>query len=232
MSHTYEYPRAAHTVDAVVFGLSDQVLKILLMRRAKLDQPYPGAWALPGGFIDLEQDLEETARQTLKKKTGVDLSWMEQLYTFGQPDRDPRGRVISTSFLGLVRPSDVRAHATEHASEVTWRPVDDLPDLAFDHTKIVGVGLHRLRTKLRWQPVGLGLLPPTFTLSDLQQLYEVIGGHPLDKRNFRRKVHSLNVLVPTGVKRRQGQHRPAELYRYDETRYQQLLEQGLDFELV
>ncbi|MEM7244731.1 MAG: NUDIX domain-containing protein [Acidobacteriota bacterium] len=228
----YRWPKADITVDCVVFGLEEQEdgPRVLLVRRGKPDEPFHGRWALPGGFIEMDESLEESARRELESETGVSLSYLEQLYTFGTPGRDPRGRVVTIAYLALVRPNDVELAAADDADDARWFAVDALPELAFDHDAIIELARRRLRSKLRWQPVGFGLLPERFTLSELQRVYEVILGHELDKRNFRRKVLGFEVLVDTGEWQREV-GRPAKLYHFDERKYRTLLERGVDFEV-
>jgi len=234
MAYTYEYPKADNTVDAVVFGLSadDCRLMILLIKRGREGEPYFNHWALPGGFINMDEDLDESFRRELVEETGVTLTYVEQLYTFGRPGRDPRGRVISTAYLALVRPEDVTVKAADDAKEARWWPVDELPPLAFDHDEIIRKGLQRLRSKLSWQPVGIELLPELFTLYDLQRVYESILGHKLDRRNFRKRVLSYDVLGETDqtqTTNRRGP--PAKLYRFRRAAYYKKRERGFDFEV-
>jgi 8-oxo-dGTP diphosphatase len=217
-------------VDAVVFGLDPEegVLRVLLIERGV--EPFRGAWSLPGGFVRPDEGLEASALRELEEETGVRLAYLEQLFTFGRVDRDPRGRVISVAYFGLVRPQDVALHADTDAAGVAWHPVSEVPTLAFDHAEILRVALGRLRSKARWQPVGIELLPETFTLGQLQQVYELLLDRPLDKRNFRKKVLSHGVLVEVGVDAAVP-HRPPRLYRFDRAAYRALQEQGLDFEV-
>lgn len=231
-------PRNRVAVDAVVFGAASAVasedaplrgLEVLLIRRGVA--PFEGSWALPGGLVLPNEDLESACRRELLEEADVAPTWLEQLYTFGQPERDPRERVVSVAWLGLVQPDDYPPKAATDAADARWWPVDDLPPLAFDHAHIVAVGLERLRGKVQYKPVGFDLLPDTFTLSELQQLYEVILQRSLDKRNFRRKLLKTGLLVDTGEKRRGGAHRAPRLYRFDRARYAQLEQQGVYFEL-
>jgi len=230
MPFTYEYPKADHAVDAVVFGvdLEALALKVLLIERGI--EPYKGAYALPGGFLRLDETLDAAVRRELVEETALDLGYLEQLYTFDAVDRDPRGRVISTAYLGLVEPDKVAIAGGTDAAHAQWFDALEPPPLAFDHAEILDTALERLRSKVRWQPVGIELLPASFTLTDLQLVYEIILGRELDKRNFRRKVLSFDVLVATGKKRSEG-HRPAELYRFDKRKYQRLAKEGIAFEV-
>ncbi|MCB0631055.1 MAG: NUDIX hydrolase [Lewinella sp.] len=238
MSYTYEYPRPALTVDCVIFGLDESSkLKILLIQRAL--EPFKGAWALPGGFVDMEEDLEEAALRELREETGVKDVFIEQLFTFGKPGRDPRGRVVSVAYYALVNLSEHPVQAASDADHVEWFELDELPRLAFDHDQIVQVAVNRLRSKVRYQPIGFELLPENFTLSQLQKLYEtVLGVKQLNKRNFRTRILKMGVLNEVG-KQEGVAHRPAVLYRFDKAKYEQLVQEryenlirrGVDFEV-
>lgn len=228
MSFTYEYARPALAVDCVVFGL-DEDLQVLLIRRDI--EPFQGRWALPGGFVRLDETLDEAARRELEEETGVSRLYLEQLYTFGDIGRDPRERVVSVAYYALVKLSDHRVKAATDAREAAWFSVDDLPKLAFDHDKILQVALTRLKGKVRYQPIGFELLPPKFTLSALQKLYEIVLERPLDKRNFRKKVLSMGFLEDLDEVEQDVAHRAARLYRFDKKRYQELTKEGFHFEL-
>lgn len=222
----YEYPRPALTVDAVVFGLdlADRSLKLLLIER--LGEPFKGHWALPGGFVNMDEPTEKAVLRELEEETSLTGLYLEQLYTFSGVDRDPRERVVSVAYYGLVSPDSLRPRAGSDAKTVEWHKADDLPPLAFDHAEIVRVGLERLRGKIRYQPVGFELLPPQFTLTQLQRMYEIILGRPLDKRNFRKKVLSLRILRELDAF--EGR---ARLYKFDWKSYHFKVEQGFSFEL-
>lgn len=194
-------------VDLVIFTVRDGLLQVLLVRRDP--PPFAGTWALPGGPVGPRETLETAARRELGEKTGLDDVYLEQLYTFGDPDRDPRGRTVTVAYYALIQSGRVRADES-----VSWFPAARPPRLAFDHAKILGTGVRRLRAKLEYTTVGFQLLPPKFTLTDLQNLYETILGKRLDKRNFRKKVLSLNLLRPHREKRAEGAHRPAQLYSF------------------
>src|ERR1051325_7090672 len=158
MPHSYQYPRAALTVDCVVFGLDESELKVLLIERAL--EPFKGKWALPGGFVRVEETLDDAARRELQEETGLKNVFLEQLYTFGTVDRDPRERVVSVAYYALVKLSDHKAKAATDAANAEWFQVSQLPKLAFDHAEIVAVALSRLQGKVRYQPIGFELLPP------------------------------------------------------------------------
>lgn len=229
MPHTYEYPRAALTVDAVVFGLDAGELKVLLIQRGL--KPYKGQWALPGGFVHEKETLDQAAARELEEEAGLRDVFLEQLYTFGAVKRDPRERVVSVAYYALTNLSGHTTRASTDAADARWFPAVEPPPLAFDHADILVTALTRLRGKLRYQPIGFELLPEKFTLTQLQQLYETVLGTPLDKRNFRKKVLGFDLLIPLDETHRKGPHRPAQLFRFDPTRYQHLLKQGFHFEL-
>lgn len=229
MTFTYDHPRPALAVDCVVFGLDDEDLKVLLIQR-DLD-PFKGRWALPGGFVHEEEGLEDAARRELQEETGLDRLFLEQLYTFGEPGRDPRGRVVSVAYYALVKLSDHKVRAATDAREASWFPVWDTPALAFDHDRILQVALARLKGKVRYQPLGFELLPPKFTLTQLQRVYETILERQLDKRNFRKKLLAMDLLVELDEVEQDVAHRAARLYRFDRRKYQQLEKEGFNFEL-
>ena len=231
MAHTYEYARPSVTVDCVVFGLDldAEDLKILLIQRS--GRPFAGMWALPGGFVDMGETLEQAAKRELQEETGISRLYLEQLYTFGDPGRDPRGRTITVAYYALVKLTDHTIKADTDASDVAWFGVSDLPRLAFDHAKIVATALGRLKGKVRYQPIGFELLPAKFTLSQLQRLYEVVLERELDKRNFRKKILGMGLLVETSEIQKDVAHRAARLYRFDEERYRRLVQRGFNFEI-
>ena len=229
MPHTYEYPRPAVTVDCVVFGLDEQDLKVLLVRRGL--PPFEGRWALPGGFVRMEETLDDAARRELREETGLKDVYLEQLYTFGDVRRDPRGRVVSVAYYALVNLADHSVQAATDASDAAWFAASDLPRLAFDHDRILDAASQRLKGKVRYQPIGFELLPEKFTLSQLQRLYETVLERPLDKRNFRKKILSMGVLVETDEVQQDVAHRAARLYRFDEEKYRRLRKKGFNFEI-
>lgn len=227
MPHTYQYPRPALTVDCVVFGFDEGDLKVLLIQRDR--NPFEGRWALPGGFVDMDEPLEAGARRELAEETGLKNIFLEQLYTFGAPGRDPRERVVSVAYYALVSLADHQPQAATDARQAAWFSVDDAPDLAFDHEDILATALARLRGKVRYEPIGFELLPARFTLGQLQHLYEVVLEEQLDKRNFRKKILGMGLLVDTGDIQQDVAHRAARLYRFDERKYHQLRKRGFSF---
>lgn len=229
MSHTYQYPRPALTVDCVVFGFGEGDLKVLLIERGL--EPFKGRWALPGGFVRVEETLDAAARRELQEEAGLTHVFLEQLYTFGTVDRDPRERVVSVAYYALVKLSEHAAKAATDAANARWFPVSEVPKLAFDHARILETSVERLKGKVRYQPIGFELLPPKFTLSQLQHLYEAVLGTELDKRNFRKKVLGFDLLVALKETQMLGRHRPAQLFRFDADKYERLKKKGLLFEL-
>jgi 8-oxo-dGTP diphosphatase len=229
MAYSYEWPRAALTVDCVVFGLDEDDLKVMLIQRGL--PPFEGRWALPGGFVRMDETLEQAARRELREETGLDDVWLEQLGGFDAIDRDPRERVITFAFTALVKLAGRAVHAATDARDAAWFAVSDPPPLAFDHDEILAAATARLRDKVRREPIGFELLPPRFTLGQLQRLYEIVLERPLDKRNFRKRVIALDVLEDSGEVQKDVAHRAARLYRFNRRRYEQLRKKGWTFEL-
>ncbi|HEY4178367.1 MAG TPA: NUDIX domain-containing protein [Kofleriaceae bacterium] len=227
MTFTYEYPRAALAVDTVLFGVDEGDLKVLLIQR-KL-APFQHAWALPGGFVRLDETVDEAARRELEEEAGVKDVYLEQLYTFGTLNRDPRERVVTVTYYALAKLSDHRIRAATDAMGVGWFSLDDLPKLAFDHASIVALAHERLRGKVRYAPIGFELLPPRFSLTQLQRLYEIVLGTELDKRNFRKKILSMDLLVETDEVEQNVRHRAARLFKFDRRKYDRLTKQGFAF---
>ncbi len=214
-------------VDLVIFTIRESALHALLIERAI--PPFEGRWALPGGFILPDESLADAALRELREETGVRDVYLEQLYTFGDPDRDPRGRVISVTYYALVAADRSPLSAGSDASAARWWHVDDHPALAFDHGRILEYALERLRNKLEYTTVGFQLLPKKFTLTQLQQVYEAILGRPLDKRNFRRKMELLEILRPLKEWAREGASRPAQLFTFSAARFEKLKDKGILF---
>ena len=206
----HRYP--AISVDVIIFTLRDNELQVLLVQRKNL--PFEGRWAIPGGFVGAHESLEAAARRELEEETGVHDVYLEQLYTFGDPKRDPRGRVITVAYFALV-PAPLAVQAGSDASDARWWSVYQLPKLAFDHNTILKYALQRLRYKLEYTAAGFQLLPPTFTLTEIQKAYEIILGEPLDKRNFRRRILEGDIIEETGAMT-VSRGRPAKLYRFRE----------------
>jgi 8-oxo-dGTP diphosphatase len=207
-----DYPRPSVTVDLVILTIAEDDLMVLLIRRGQ--EPFKGRWALPGGFVEIDESLEQAAARELQEEVGVTKVYLEQLYTFGTPKRDPRGRVISVSYFALVDAERQRIVAASDAADARWHSVFDPPKLAFDHRKILDYALWRLRNKIEWTTVGYELLPKKFTLSELQRVYEIILQRPVDKRNFRKKILAQGQIIELDETRSDVAHRPARLYTF------------------
>ncbi|MEJ7710987.1 MAG: NUDIX domain-containing protein [Pyrinomonadaceae bacterium] len=213
MPYAYKYERPALTVDCVVFGLdlaAEQLNVLLIERDAK---PFAGEWALPGGFVHSGESPEAAAIRELKEETGIGDVYLEQLYTFGAPERDPRGWIVSVAHYALVSPDSHALSASSDARQAAWFAVTKLPQLAFDHKEILDMALARLRGKVTYAPIGFELLPKKFSLKQLQKLYDIILGRELDNRNFRKKILGMGMLQETAEWQRGVAHRAARLYK-------------------
>ncbi len=218
------------TVDAIVFGYNQENgISVLLIKRKIA--PYINEWALPGGFVLNHETLEEAVERELKEEAGVSINYLEQLFTFGEPARDPRRRIISIAYFGLVKSADFRLFASSDASEAAWFNIYELPELAFDHKDIVEKAITRLRAKITYEPIGFELLDRKFLFSDLEQLYMKLLGHEIDRRNFKRKVMSLGLVVELNEKAPAiSAGRPGKLYSFDNEKYKQLKIKGFDLD--
>jgi 8-oxo-dGTP diphosphatase len=212
-------------VDIVIFTIQESVLKVLLVKRRI--PPFKDQFAIPGGFVLPEEGVDEAALRELREETGVTDVYLEQLYSFGDPKRDPRGRVISIAYFALIS-SEHQLQAGTDAAEASWWPVDQVPPLAFDHARILAYAVERLRNKLEYTTVGFQLLPSKFTLGELQTIYETILGKTLDKRNFRRKIAELKILKPL-KEHRSDVGRPAQLFEFVAARFEKLKDKGILF---
>ncbi len=224
-----EYFTLALSVDCVVFGFDDEGLKVLLIERSA--DPFNGFWALPGDLVHPKKDLKESVNEVLFNLTGISNLYFEQVETFGEIDRHPFGRVITSSYYTLVKISDYKLNPSSFAREARWFLLRDVGQLAFDHNAILSSCLNRLTRSVRVNPIGFELLPKMFTLSELQSLYEDILGEPLDTRNFRKKVAKMNILIDTKKTQKSVSHRPAKLFSFDMKKYYELKETGFNFEL-
>lgn len=220
--YSYEYPRAAMTADAVIFGFDGQDLQVLLVERGV--EPYKGCWAFPGGFLKMTETIEECARRELMEETGLESGYMEQLGVFSDVERDPRGRVITTAFYALVRMTEVKGG--DDAAEARWFRIKDVPRLAFDHDRILRVAVQRLREDLHFRPIGFELLPERFSIPQLQRLYESILDIRFDRRNFQKKMLSTGILVDTGEKDEAAKHRAGMLYEFNKEQYDAMKRDG------
>lgn len=208
-----EYVNPAVAVDLVLFGYDHERLSVLLVERA--DEPFKNTWTLPGAFVQVEERFDETCTRVLREKLGISKLYLEQLYSFDDPKRDPRGRVISVAYYALINPAKFALSAGRLTSDVRWFPVQKIPRLGFDHRAIFKAALSRLRSKILYFPVGFELLDELFTMSELHQLYEAILDTTIDRRNFSRKVQESEFVLNTGTKRETGQNRHPELFRFN-----------------
>ena len=218
-------------VDAVVFGYtSKEGLSVLLIKRNI--QPFKDSWALPGGLVGDAESLEEAVQRELKEETGVNINYLEQLYSFGKPGRDPRNRVISITYYGLVKPDAFELHADTDAADVAWFNIKRLPPLAFDHQEILIAAHERLKSKMLYQPVGFELLDEKFPFSELEKLYMAVLDRPIDRRNFKKKISKFGFLEETTEKQAlNGAGRPGNLFRFNEQKYFHLQKEGINFEI-
>lgn len=219
------------SVDAVVFGYtSEEGLTLLLIKRGIA--PFKNSWALPGGLVGNEETLEAAVTRELIEETGVSINYLEQLYTFGSLDRDPRNRSISVAYYGLVKQGSFTIKADTDAKEVAWFNVKKLPKLAFDHADIVKKAIERLKGKIVYEPIGFELLPIKFPFSELEKLYSTVLDKALDRRNFRKKIMRFGFIEETSEKQHlSGAGRRGNLHRFDQKRYFELKKKGINIEL-
>jgi len=216
-------------VDAVVFGYETNHLSVLLIKRGV--EPFKNTWALPGGLVLENESLETAVERELQEETGVTIDYLEQLYTYGKPNRDPRNRVVSVSYFGLVKPKHFKIEANTDAAEAKWFFVDNLPELAFDHSQILDTALLRLKSKLSYKPIGFDLLKKEFPFSDLENLYTSILQKNIDRRNFRKKIMSFGIVEETNKMRQKASGRPAKLFKFNKVKYDALVTEGFHFDI-
>lgn len=217
------------SIDCIIFGLDQRKLKVLLVRRSI--EPAKGSWALPGGFVLQQEDLDQSARRTLADLTGLRELYMEQVHTFGQVNRYPLRRVVTVAYYALINYTLDNLQAGPDTSDIQWCDILELPELVFDHRHILDTTLAYLRAKVRTEPIGFELLSEKFTLSQLQALYEAVLGTTFDTRNFRKKLLKMNLLVPLEETQQGVAHRAARLYTFNKDSYQKLKAKGFSFEL-
>lgn len=209
-SYCYKHPHPAVTADIVIFTVQDDALKLLLIQRGV--EPYKDKWALPGGFVKMDEDLDVAAARELEEETGVKDVYLEQFKTYSAPDRDPRERVITVAYFAIIPSDKIQLMAGSDAENVAWFDYRDLPELAFDHAEIVKQAHETIVDKLKRTTVVIQFLPEEFTLTQLQRIHEIILNEDIDKRNFRKWVESLDYIQSTGKKETGSAHRPAMLY--------------------
>jgi 8-oxo-dGTP diphosphatase len=229
MNELQQYPRPSVTVDCVVFGYDGNAISVLLINRR--EAPFKNMWTMPGGFLFLEETAEESAQRILKQKTGLNNLFLEQLYTFADVQRDPRGRVISIAYYTLVNPKLFNLVLGDAATDIKWFDASKIPKTGFDHKEIIKVALNRLKAKVTYQPIGFELLEKKFTLTEIQFLYEAILQRPIDKRNFRKRMLESKVIKATGEKRTGLKNRAPELFEFDEQQYKKLVKEGYQFKI-
>ena len=229
MSHQLEKVINNVSIDCVIFGFDNGVLKVLLIKRAI--EPSKSEWALPGGFILKNEELNRAAERILNETSGVKNIFMEQLSVFGDVNRYPNGRVFTIGYYALVSPDKYTLSPGIDTSEVKWYMLSEINNLPFDHNKIINAALERLREKVRYHPIGFELLPKKFTLPKLQSLYESILDLKLDKRNFRKKLLKMNLLIKLEEKEKDNLRRAAYLYKFDKKSYNKLIKDGFSFQL-
>jgi 8-oxo-dGTP diphosphatase len=229
MNLVSQYFRSAFSVDSVIFGFDESDLKVLLIYRGA--DPYKGTWALPGDLVRLDEDLDESARRVLKELTGLSNVFMEQIHTFGKVDRHPMGRVITVAYYSLVKISDFKINPSSWAKDAKWHSINKIPKLPFDHNEILEFAKTKLKEKVRHQPIGFELLPEKFSLTEIQHLYESVLEIEMDKRNFRKKLLAMDLLVDSGISQNAVAHRPAKLFSFDKKKYKSLIKKGFSFEL-
>jgi len=205
----HSFPKPSVTVDIIIFTIKENELKVLLVKR-KIN-PFKDKWAIPGGFVGIKESLEDAAKRELEEETGVKDVYLEQLYTFGEPERDPRGRVITVAYMALINSEEIRLKASTDVSEAKWFPIKKIPQLAFDHKKIFDYSLKRLKWKFEYTTVAFSLLPKKFTISQIQKIYEIVFNKKFDKRNFVKKILFLDILKEEEIKK-DVSHRPPMLY--------------------
>lgn len=219
--YTYKYPHPAVTTDCIVFGFDGTKLNLLLINRSI--EPYKGSWALPGGFMKIDETAEQGALRELQEETGVKDIYIEQMQAFTTVDRDPRERVMTIAFMAFVRQEKYEVIAGDDAAKAQWFPVKSLPQLAFDHKEIITLALDKLRWKMTYEPLAFRLLNKTFTISQLQTIYEVVFDKRFDRRNFHKKLTSLGYIIPT-EEQQKTIGRPSTLYTFDERKYREVAE--------
>lgn len=217
------------SIDCVIFGFDEGTLKVLLIKRNT--NPCKGMFSLPGGFVYIDEDLNDVPKRRLKDLTGIENVFLREVGAFGDIQRYPERRVITIAYYALIKISDYSLQAGEDAQELIWAAINDLPKLPFDHKQILDAALLKLQKHVRYEPVGYNLLPEKFTVSQLLSLYEVILHKKIDNRNFRKKLFHLNILIPLDEKQKNVSHRAAQLFKFNKERYDMLLMHGISLEL-
>lgn len=229
MDFKYKFARPALTADCLLFGYDGNSINILLVKRA--NEPFKDVWALPGGFVNEDEDSKSCALRTLQEKTGLSNIFIEQLYTFSHPNRDPRGWTVSVAYFALVNPKRFALEAGRNTTDIQWVPWKKKQELAFDHQEIIATGIQRLKGKISYQPIGFELMNDYFSLRELKKLYEIILGKDIDKRNFRKKILKTGLLVRKENQVKKHKNEP-DLYRFDKEQYAVLEKTGFQFSII
>lgn len=222
----YKYPHPAVTSDCVIFGFDGVAIKVLLIQRGI--EPYKGKWAFPGGFMNIDETVEQCAKRELQEETGLNDVAVEQFYTFSDVNRDPRERVITVAHYALVRLSEVKGG--DDAMSAKWFAMNEIPSLAFDHDRILRMAVNRLKERICFEPIGFELLPETFTMSALQNLYEAILEMKFDRRNFYNKMLKLGILSEAEERPKNTSRRTPIKYRFNAKKYAELKQKGFRLE--
>ena len=226
LNYHYEYPHPAVATDCVIFGFDGISINGLLIQRGI--EPFKGRWALPGGFLKMDESADECARRELEEETSLKNATMEQFHTFTDVNRDPRERVISIAYYALVRLSEVKAG--DDAAKAQWFAQEDIPSLAFDHEHILRTALNRLKERICFEPIGFDLLPDVFTMTELQNLYEAILGIKFDRRNFYNKMLKLGILAEAEPRPKNASRRTPSKYCFNREKYMELKQKGFKLE--
>lgn len=224
-----KYPKPSVTVDCVLFGYHEGRISVLLLNRK--EEPFANMWTLPGGFLRMDETFEQAATRVLSDKMGINEVFLEQLFSFDAPQRDPRGRVLSIAYFALVNPTKYDVIAGSAANDVQWFDWKNCPALGFDHVEILKVAINRLKNKILWQPVGFELLDTQFSMTDLQTLYETILEIEFDRRNFYKRIMEFDILKKVGTRQNGGKGRSADLFEFDKIKYNELIDKGLSFKI-
>jgi ADP-ribose pyrophosphatase YjhB (NUDIX family) len=229
MSHILKDIIKNVSIDCVIFGFENSSLEVLLVKRAR--KPFKDDWALPGGFIKKRELVDSAANRILKDTTGLKDVYLEEIGVFDKIDRYPLWRVFTIGHFALISPENYSLSAGIDTKEVKWFKLEELPQLPFDHKHIIDISLDKLRTRVRYRPIGFELLPEKFSLPQLQKLYEIILGKDLDKRNFRKKIMKMDFLKSLKEKEKNNTRRAAHLYKFDKNNYNKLKREGFIFEV-
>lgn len=218
-TYCYEYPRPAVCTDCVIFSFDGKTLNVLLIERKH--EPFQGKWAFPGGFLDMDETTHACAKRELEEETGLKNIEIEQLYTFSDIERDPRGRIISVVYFALVNTADYKPIAADDANKAQWFKIDEMPSLAFDHDLVLDVAIKKLKSKARFFPIGIDLFKNAFSLDELRALYEAILSLKIDNKTFQLKMLNSGLLIK--------ENKNQELFIFDKDEYNELTKSGFDF---